>query len=117
MTTLGKYRLTGVLGRGGMGEVYEAEDTLLRRKVAVKLLATAIANDKQALERFLREARAAARLNHPNVVAIYEIDRRDNRWYIVLELVPGGSLQDRIKDGRPIVWEQATRYIADACRG
>src|SRR5262245_24828424 len=74
--SLGKYRIARRLGRGGMGVVYEAADTLLQRRVALKLLPPALAADAHALRRFLHEARAVARLSHPHVVPIYEIDAR-----------------------------------------
>jgi serine/threonine protein kinase len=105
---LGKYRITGKLGRGGMGVVYAAEDTLLRRPVAIKVLSSALAKDPQALERFLREARAVARLNHPNVVSIYEIDQKDGLWYLGMELVGAGSLQGVLKDHGAVEWRTGT---------
>lgn len=114
---LGKYRITGKLGRGGMGVVYAAEDTLLHRPVAIKVLSSEMAKDPRALERFLREARAVARLNHPHVVSIYEIDQKDGLWYLGMELVAAGSLQGVLKQRGAIDWRTATRYIADACRG
>jgi serine/threonine protein kinase/putative intracellular protease/amidase len=114
---LGKYVILRPLGAGGMGVVYEAEDVSLKRRVAVKLLPLSVAADPVALQRFLREAQAAARLNHPNVVAIHEIDQRDGTYYIVMELVPGGNAQARLNAGGPVAWQDATRMIADACRG
>lgn len=100
-----------------MGDVYAATDPLLDRKVAIKVLSAAWAEDPAARERFLREARAAARLSHPHVIPIYEIDERDGRWYIVMELMPAGNLQDRMRKQGPFDWQEATRCIADACRG
>jgi serine/threonine protein kinase len=114
---LGKYVILRQLGAGGMGVVYEAEDALLKRRVAVKLLPSSVAADPVALQRFLREAQAAARLNHPNVVAIHEIDQREGTYYIVMELVPGGTAQARLNDGGPLPWEEATRMAVEACRG
>jgi serine/threonine protein kinase/WD40 repeat protein len=116
-TKLGKYRIVGRLGKGGMGVVYEAEDPLLQRKIAIKMLPESVSSDPQALRRFLSEARAAARLNHPNVVSIYEVDQQGDAYYIVMELVQGGSLQDLLEIEGFISWQEATRMIADACRG
>jgi serine/threonine protein kinase len=113
----GKYRITGKLGQGGMGVVYEAEDVLLGRRVAVKLLPASVAGNPRALERFLREARAAARLNHPNVIAVLDVDQRDGDTYIVMELIRGGSAADLVAQRGPLPWPEATRIIADACRG
>jgi len=113
---LGKYLLTGKLGSGGMGVVYEAEDALLKRKVAIKLLSdTSAAPD--LMQRFLQEARAAARLSHPNVVAIHEIDQQSGTYFIVMELVRGGSAQDFLDQHGPFDWPEATRIVADVCRG
>lgn len=114
---LGKYRITGKLGKGGMGVVYAAEDTLLHRPVAIKVLSSAMAKDPQSLERFLREARAVAKLNHPNVVSIYEIDQKDGLWYLGMELVGAGSLQGMLKEQGALDWKTASRWIRDACRG
>jgi hypothetical protein len=111
---VGKYLLTGRLGRGGMGVVYEARDTLLERPVALKVLTT---TEAAAWRRCLREARAAARLNHPNVVALYEAEQRDGLCYLVMELVPGGSAHDVLQKQGALPWPAATRVIADACRG
>jgi len=114
---LGKYKVTTRLGQGGMGVVYEAEDTILRRQVAVKLLPEAVAAQADALSRFLQEARAAARLNHPNVVAVHDIAEQDQTHFIVMELMSGGSAQDFLDAQGPFDWSEATRIIADVCRG
>jgi tRNA A-37 threonylcarbamoyl transferase component Bud32 len=114
---VGSYVVTRRIGQGGMGVVYEATDPLLRRSVAVKVLRSATAVDELAADRFLAEARAAARLHHPNVVTIYEIDRHDGGFVLVMELVPGGSAQDRLRASGPFPWVEATRLAADACRG
>jgi urea transport system substrate-binding protein len=111
---VGKYLVTGRLGRGGMGVVYEAQDTLLERRVALKLVAAA---GPEAWRRCLREARAAARLSHPNVVALYEAEQRDGLCYLVLELVPGGSAADVLRTRGAFPWPEATQAVADACRG
>lgn len=114
---LGKYLLTERLGQGGMGVVYEALDTVLQRKVAIKLLAGSMAAHPQALQRFLLEARSAASLNHPNVVTVHEVDECAGVTYIVMELIRGGSAEDRLRSKGPFGWPEATRMIADACRG
>lgn len=112
---LGNHRITGILGRGGMGIVYEAIDTQLARKVAIKMLGEGLAGSSSA-GRFFQEARAAARLTHPNVVSIFEMGQRLGMCYLVLELIEGGSLADALKAG-PLPWKEATRLVADACRG
>src|SRR5262245_42795718 len=88
---LGKYRIHRRLGQGGMGVVYEAEDTLLKRRVALKFLPHTVSADPNTWQRFLLEAQAAARLNHPNAVAVYEIDQRDGTSFLAMEYVDGGS--------------------------
>jgi urea transport system substrate-binding protein len=113
---LGNHRIVGVLGRGGMGVVYEAEDILLGRLTAIKVLPEALASDPKATERFLQEARAAAKLHHPNVVTIFEIGLKDGLSYLVMEKVDGWSLGDAMEAG-PIPWREATDAISQACLG
>lgn len=114
---LGKYRLTGVLGRGGMGVVFEAADPVIDRKVAIKVLPDALAADPGARERLLSEARFAGQFLHPNVVAVFEAGEANGVTFLVLERVPGGSAADRIKAAGALDWRLAVRIAADACRG
>ena len=98
----GRYRLISEIARGGMAVVWRAEDTLLDRQVAVKVLHPQFAGDPEFLERFRREARAAARLSHPNIVPIYDVGEDAGIPYIVMELVEGGNLKDRIRAAAPL---------------
>src|ERR1700737_520731 len=104
----GRYRLIHEIARGGMGAVWEAEDTLLDRHVAIKLLHPQFADDPEFLERFRREARAAARLSHPNIVSIYDVgeDAETRTPFIVMELVEGDNLKDRIRQSAPLADEE-----------
>jgi serine/threonine protein kinase len=116
-TQLGKYRLVQRLGEGGMGVVYAAEDPVLTRKVALKILCGEVDREPDVAKRFLLEARAAARLNHPNIVAVHDIGRQGEITFIVMELVEGVSAEALRQRHGALPWPQATRIIAYACRG
>src|ERR1700688_2115968 len=90
---LGPYEILAPLGAGGMGEVYRAQDARLKREVALKILPEALAHDPIRRQRFEQEARAVAALNHPNIVAIYDIGSENGVLYMVTELVDGGPLR------------------------
>src|SRR5438094_10667093 len=95
--TISHYRILQKLGAGGMGEVYLAEDTRLGRKVALKLLPASTVADERAKKRLLREARAAATLDHPNICAVYEVGEANGQSFIVMQYVEGETLAARIK--------------------
>jgi serine/threonine protein kinase len=93
------YEITGKLGAGGMGEVYRATDTRLNRPVALKDLPQVFAQDEQRMRRFEREARVLASLNHPNIASIYGLEESDGTRVLVMELVEGEDLSERIARG------------------
>jgi len=105
-TSIGSYKIVSAIGAGGMGEVYRATDTRLGRDVAIKVLPAAVASDSERLARFDREARMLAALNHPHIAQIYGLERNASTTALVLELVEGPTLADRISDG-PIPVEEA----------
>ena len=98
-TILGSYTVLAKLGQGGMGEVYRARDARLNRDVAIKVLPESLSRDADRLLRFSQEARAAAALNHPNILAVYDVGTHDNAPYIVSELLDGATIRDQLKQG------------------
>jgi len=115
--TIGKYKVLERLGSGGMGSVYLCEHKFMRRRVAVKVLPAAKAEDPASLERFYREARAAAALDHPNIVRAYDIDQDENLHFLVMEYVDGASLQEIIKRSGPMNMLRAAHYTRQAAIG
>jgi serine/threonine-protein kinase len=115
----GRYRLENRLGAGGMSTVFKAQDTVLERAVAVKLLAEHLAEDDAFVARFRREALAAARLQHPNIVQVFDSgeDTESSRHYIVMEYVDGPSCADLLRQHRMFDAEDTVRIIRDACQG
>src|SRR6202163_4436486 len=94
---LGSYEVHAPIGAGGMGEVYQAHDTKLGRDVAIKVLPEAFAHDPERLSRFQREAKMLASLNHPNIATIHGLEQSGSTSYLVMELVSGETLAERIK--------------------
>ncbi len=115
--TIGKYKVLERLGAGGMGSVYLCEHKLMRRRVAVKVLPTAKADDPSSLERFYREARAVAALDHPNIVRAYDIDQDDKLHFLVMEYVDGASLQEIIKKVGPMSVVRVAHYMYQSAMG
>src|ERR1043165_3354577 len=109
--SIGKYKILERLGSGGMGQVFLCEHKIMRRRVAVKVLPVAKTKDSSALERFYREARAVAALDHPNIVHAYDIDQEEDLHFLVMEYVDGANLQDMVERGGPLSVERAANYI------
>jgi len=98
-TFAGKYKILAELGRGGMGIVYKAKDTRLKRTVALKFLPAELTKDKEAKKRFVQEAQAAAALEHPNICTVYEVDEAEDQTFIAMSYIEGQSLKDKLKKG------------------
>src|SRR6476620_5262500 len=98
-TKLGRYEIRSLIGVGGMGEVYRASDPKIGRDVAIKILPTDFSADNDRVARFEREAQAAGALNHPNILAIHDVDTQDGILYVVSELLEGEELRVRLNEG------------------
>src|SRR6516225_12297930 len=109
----GRYRLDAQIGRGGMSSVYRAFDTVLERPVAIKLMHREIATDSDQLERFRREARAVAQLNHPHIVGVIDAGEDEGRPYIVFEYVEGETLKERIRRTGRLPIGEAVAYAIE----
>jgi eukaryotic-like serine/threonine-protein kinase len=114
--TLGGYKVVNLVGRGGMGEVYRARDTRLKRDVAIKVLPRAFAADRERLRRFEQEARSAAALNHPNIISVHDMGTADGSPYIVSELLQGQNLRELLRQG-PIPARKVLDYALQVARG
>jgi serine/threonine protein kinase len=112
----GKYKIAEKIGEGGMGIVYKAEDTKLKRNVALKFLPSELTRDKKAKARFIQEAQAAAALNHPHICIIHEVDEADNQTFIAMEFVEGQTLKDKIEAG-PLGVEDAVDIASQVAEG
>ena len=113
-TQLGSHEITGLLGRGGMGEVYRGRDRKLKRDVAIKILPEEFSRDPERVVHFQREAEVLASLNHPNIAAIYDLEEAEGIRFLVLELVEGETLAERIQRG-PIRIEEALEIGKQIC--
>jgi serine/threonine protein kinase len=115
-TKLGQYEIIAPLGAGGMGEVYRARDTQPGREVAIKVLPASFSRDPDRMRRFEQEARAAAALNHPNVLAVYQFGNHDGSPYLVSELLEGSSLREQLMRG-PLTVRKAVDFAMQTARG
>jgi eukaryotic-like serine/threonine-protein kinase len=115
-TKLGPYEIVSLIGAGGMGEVYRARDSRLKREVAVKVLPKALSADSDRLRRFEQEALATAALNHPNILAVFDIGTHDGSPYVVSELLEGETLRDRLRSG-PIIQRKSLDYALQIAHG
>ena len=114
--SLGSYEITGQLGKGGMGEVHRARDKRLDRDVAIKVLPPELTSDADRLARFEREAKVLASLNHPNIAAVYSFESVEGASFLVMELVEGEDLSERLKRG-PIPVDEALPFAAQIAEG
>ena len=115
---IGGYRITGVLGEGGMASVYEAEQVSIGRKVALKIMSSALAEDSVSAERFMREARAVGQINDPHVITIFDVGCEDGKYYMALELLQGGDVRHYIEAaGGKISPQRAIEIFSDMVHG
>jgi serine/threonine-protein kinase len=114
--TISHYKILEKIGEGGMGVVFKAEDTKLRRTVALKFLPPELMKDQEAKERFIQEAQAAAALNHPNICTVYEIDEADGRNFIAMEFIKGHSLKEKVASG-PMEIDESLEIVSQITEG
>ena len=115
-TTISHYKITEKLGEGGMGVVYKAEDTKLERLVALKFLAAHLLSNEEAKKRFIREAKAAAAIDHPNICTLYEIDEASGRTFLAMAYLEGRTLEQMISEG-PLRIEDALDIGTQIAKG
>src|SRR5512143_1660527 len=115
-TRIGRFQIVRLIGSGGMGDVYRARDENLGRDVAIKVLPARFSTDHPRLTRFEQEARTAGRLNHPNILVIYDVGLHEGSPYLVSELLEGETLSDRLQSG-PLPPTKAVEYASQIARG
>src|SRR5437016_3280995 len=115
-TKLGRYEIRSKIGEGGMGEVYLAQDTKLDRKVGLKILPAEVASKRDRMERFIREAKSAAALSHPNIAQIFEIGEDEGTHYIAMEFIDGVTLREKIHREQADLGK-LLRYLQHAAEG
>jgi serine/threonine protein kinase len=115
-TKLGPYEIVALVGAGGMGEVYRARDPRLQRAVAIKVLPTAFSSDAERLQRFQLEARVLSALNHPNLLAVFDVGAQDNVHYLVSEYLEGKTLRERMNSG-PLTNQKLSDYAIQLAHG
>src|ERR1700677_4455672 len=115
-TKLGPYEIVSLLGAGGMGEVYRARDARLKREVAIKVLPQALSQDAERLRRFEQEALATAALNHPNILAVFDVGTNEGSPYVVSKLLEGETLRERLRSGS-IPVRKSLDYALQVARG
>lgn len=113
---LGPYGIQSLVGAGGMGEVYRARDTRLQRLVAIKILPQSLSSDQDRLERFQQEARILSGLNHPNLMAIYDVDSQDGVYFLVSEFLEGQTLRERLQSS-PLPQRRVNEYSLQIAKG
>src|SRR5262249_48029112 len=114
---IGRYRLTGRIGRGGMGMVYRCLDEVLEREVAVKTLTSEGAFDVESRRRFEIEAKAAAKLQHPNILPVFELGEDRGLPFIAMELLPGADLESFLRSGEPLLLQEKLEVVVQVLRG
>src|SRR5213078_4117790 len=115
-TRLGRYEIRSKIGAGGMGEVYLAQDTKLDRRVALKILPADLASNRDRMDRFVREAKSAAALNHPNIAHIYKIGESDGTNFIAMEFIDGQTLREKIHRERTEL-KKLLRFLQHTAEG
>src|SRR5215213_6281929 len=115
--TIGRYQVLGRIGRGAMGIVFKAHDTVMERTVAIKVMMADVEDDPESSARFYREARSAGQLAHQNIITVFDMGEDDGRPYIVMELLAGQTLASFLKGPEPVTLEQKLDVMTQVCEG